>query len=79
MASKTNDVAYDVMRMQTTDYHGASLITGLAERTLRNMVSKKQIPHFKLGRAVRFSTARLNTWMEERAVPELRKSLNREA
>ena len=61
--------------MKTTNYHGASEITGLAERTLRNMVSKKRVPYFKLGRSVRFSVERLEKWMEERAVEPLSKTI----
>ena len=66
----------NTLRAPTTDYYGAHLITALSEKTLRNLVSKKKIPYFKLGRAVRFSVAKLNAWMEERAVPELKKSIN---
>ncbi|MBO4278774.1 MAG: helix-turn-helix domain-containing protein [Spirochaetales bacterium] len=66
----------DILKVPTTDYYGAHLITALSEKTLRNLVSKKKIPYFKLGRAVRFSVSKLNAWMEERAVPELKKSLN---
>ena len=60
------------------DYKGCSEMTGLAERTLRNMVSKKKIPYYKLGKSVRFSREKISAWMEERAVPELSKSLNGE-
>lgn len=58
------------------DYAEVAKVTGLAERTLRNMVSKKQIPYYKLGRSVRFSPEKIGKWMEERSVPELKKSLN---
>lgn len=60
------------------DYKETAKVTGLAERTLRNMVSKKQIPYYKLGRSVRFSPEKISEWMEQRAVPELSKSLNGE-
>lgn len=64
--------------MHTVNYKGASELTGLAERTLRNMVSRKQIPHYKLGRSVRFSVDKLTAWLEERSVPEFKKSINGE-
>ena len=62
--------------MKTVNYRGASEVTGLAERTLRNLVSRKQIPHFKLGKSVRFSVERLEAWMDERAVEPLKKTLH---
>lgn len=61
------------------DYRGCAEMTGLAERTLRNMVSKKRIPYYKLGKSVRFSPSKIEAWLEERSVPELRKSLRGEA
>lgn len=64
--------------MHTVNYKGASEITGLAERTLRNMVSKKMIPHYKIGRSVRFSVDKLSVWLEQRSVPELKKTINGE-
>ena len=56
-------------------YKEAAEVTGLAERTLRNYVSRKQIPFYKIGKAVRFSPEKLMDWLEARAVPELSKSL----
>ena len=62
--------------MKTVDYHGASEVLGLAERTIRNMVSRKQLPYFKLGKSVRFSVERLEAWMNERAIEPLSKTIN---
>lgn len=64
--------------MHTVNYKEASELLGLSPRTLRNMVSKKQIPHYKLGKSVRFSVDKLTAWLEERSVPEIRKSINGE-
>ncbi len=57
------------------DYKACSQMTGLAERTLRNYVSQKRIPFYKLGKAVRFSPSRIEAWMEAQAVPTLNESL----
>ena len=58
------------------DYKSCSEITGLAERTLRNMVSQKKIPFYKIGKSVRFSQEKISVWLEEHAVEPLSKSLN---
>lgn len=63
---------------KSVNYREAAEILGLSERTLRNMVSKKKLPHYKLGKSVRFSVAKLEAWMEERAVPVIEKSVNGE-
>ena len=53
-------------------YQGAERITGIARGTLASMVSRRQIPHVRLGpRLVRFEVAALAAWIAERRVPAL--------
>lgn len=50
-------------------YQGAVKITGLSVATLYSMVSRRQIPHIRLGkRLVVFSVAELQDWMNRRRV-----------
>lgn len=50
-------------------YDGAARIVGVKKPTLYSMVSKKQIPHYRLGRRlVAFSVAELRSWLEQRRV-----------
>jgi excisionase family DNA binding protein len=51
-------------------YREASEATGLKGATLYSMVSRKQIPHYRLGkRLVVFSLAELKQWMADRRIP----------
>ncbi|GEL75283.1 helix-turn-helix transcriptional regulator [Myxococcus virescens] len=50
-------------------YDGAAVMTGLKRPTLYAMVSRKQIPHIRLGpRLVVFSRDELEKWMAARRV-----------
>ena len=51
-------------------YSLAQTITGLCVGTLYSKVSKKEIPHFRVGaRLVRFSRVDLEQWMNQLRVP----------
>ena len=51
------------------DYDEAARLLGLCVGTLYALVSRRQLPHFRLGpRIVRFSRKRLIEWRESRAV-----------
>ncbi|MGK5087851.1 helix-turn-helix domain-containing protein [Bdellovibrionota bacterium FG-2] len=46
-------------------YSGAAKITGMPVGTIYAKVSRKEIPHFRLGgRHVLFSVAELHAWLE---------------
>jgi excisionase family DNA binding protein len=52
------------------DYGGAAALLGLKTVTLYSMVSRREVPHIRLGRRlVRFDPVELRTWLRERAVP----------
>lgn len=52
------------------DYAAAESLTGIRRGTLASMVSRRQIPHVRLGpRLVRFDPAELAAWIAERRVP----------
>jgi excisionase family DNA binding protein len=46
----------------------ASKYLGMKESTLYSMVEEKEIPHFRIGRRIRFKVADLDAWMVERRV-----------
>lgn len=52
------------------DYEGAERLTGIRRGTLASMVSRRQIPHVRIGpRLVRFERAALEEWIGARRVP----------
>ena len=55
------------------DYRAAAKLTGLPAGTLRALVCRKQIPHYRLGkRSVRFKQSELEQWLRDRHVAPLR-------
>ncbi|MBI2375343.1 MAG: helix-turn-helix domain-containing protein [Deltaproteobacteria bacterium] len=53
-----------ISRPEFVGYDGAVQITGLAKPTLYSKVSRKEIPHYRLGRRlVRFRVDELTAWM----------------
>jgi excisionase family DNA binding protein len=43
---------------------------GLSERTIRNLVSARKIPHYRVGRALRFIPESLRAWQAKRETPD---------
>jgi len=61
--------AEDTMSNVMMDYYEAAAYLGLSKGTLYAMVSRRQIPHVRLGpRLVRFSRAELDAWLDARTV-----------
>jgi excisionase family DNA binding protein len=55
--------------MELLTYTQAANLLGLKLSTLYAMVSRRQVPHVRLGgRLVRFDRAELETWLGERRV-----------
>lgn len=51
------------------DYKAAAKVTGLPAGTLRALVCRKQIPHYRIGkRLVRFRQSELEQWLQARHV-----------
>jgi excisionase family DNA binding protein len=46
----------------------AARALGVSERTLWTLTKQGQVPHLRLGKAVRYPVHLLRQWMEERAV-----------
>lgn len=46
----------------------AAQYLSLSESYIRRLVARGEIPYVKVGRALRFSIASLNRWIEEREV-----------
>ena len=49
----------------------AAHFLGLKKGTLYNMVSRKAIPHHKVGRRVLFKEAELEAWFESTLIPSI--------
>jgi excisionase family DNA binding protein len=48
------------------DYEGAATLLGVKISTLRNMVSRGQVPHIRLAaRIVKFDPAELERWVDK--------------
>lgn len=59
-------------------YDGAAELLGLPKGTIYAMVSRKEIPHFRLGaRNVRFSDLELLEWLENRRIHPTPKATKR--
>jgi excisionase family DNA binding protein len=50
------------------DYRSAAEALGLSEATLRRMVSRRQIPHYKILKRVYFDLDELRAWVDQRKV-----------
>jgi len=65
---KRSRTAPIIIERQYLTIKEVSVLTGLAVGTLYNMVSKRQIPHRKLGRLVKFERYELDKWLKNRSV-----------
>lgn len=55
--------------MEILDYRAAAKATGLSPGTLRSLVCRKQIPHYRISkRLVRFKQSELDQWLIDRHV-----------
>ena len=48
---------------QILNVNEAAALTGLAKQTIYGMTSRREIPHFKRGKAVKFRYDELQTWL----------------
>lgn len=49
----------------------------IKETTIYYLVAKGAIPHYRIGKLVRFKRAEINEWMESRKAKTLKKQLER--
>jgi len=49
--------------------HEAARFLSMPLSTLEKLTARKQIPHIKIGRAVRFDVTDLNHWIEAKKIP----------
>lgn len=57
-------------KSENLNYDEASQFTGISKNTLYAKVSRKEIPHIRLGgRLVRFSRSELEAWINQHRVP----------
>jgi excisionase family DNA binding protein len=54
------------MESKYLDITNASKYLGIGKSTLRAMVSKKTVPHIRLGDRVLFSTEKLDQWLDSK-------------
>lgn len=50
-------------------YKDVAELLSVSESGVRQMVSRRQIPHLRLGRRVRFDPNELNAWVASQRVP----------
>lgn len=63
--------------LRTLSIREAVQETGIAERTLRTLISNRAIPYVKVGKYVRFKPADLGAWLEANTRPALDRKANR--
>jgi excisionase family DNA binding protein len=69
-AGKAEEVYVDNQMDEMVGYAAASRLIGIRLSTLYSYVSRKDIPHYRLGkRLVVFSVEELQDWMRTRRVP----------
>ena len=49
----------------------ASRLLGMSESFLYKLAESKEIPHLRLGRAVRFDVSQIDTWLKRHSVAEV--------
>lgn len=65
------------MEQQLIGYAEASRLLGIKKATLYSLVSRKRVPHVRLGRRlVRFSVAQLHAWWSQHTVEATRHEQN---
>jgi excisionase family DNA binding protein len=57
-----------ITTLNKIDYRSAAEALGLSEATLRRMVSRKQISHYKILKRVYFDLDELREWVNQRKV-----------
>lgn len=55
--------------MTLTNIHGAARHLGISPHTVRHMVRRQVLPHYRLGRAVRLAIEDLDAYLERCRVP----------
>lgn len=65
MSTTTTDTGY------LTPFEAANYL-GITQRHLRDLVYRRRVPHYKVGRLVRFSLADLDKWMASSRVEATR-------
>ena len=63
---------------QILNVNEAAALTGLAKQTIYGMTSRREIPHFKRGKAVKFRYDELQTWLlanRRKTVEEISKEI----
>lgn len=55
-------------REELVDSYVVSVLLGISRRTVQDMASRRELPVYKIGRAVRFKVGEILDWREERKV-----------
>jgi excisionase family DNA binding protein len=67
-ASRSDEDAGDAHGSPTLDVTGASTMLGIAKSTVYLYVSRRAIPHYKIGTRLLFNERKLRSWMRAREV-----------
>ena len=54
------------------DAHALAPILGISTKLIYALASRGEIPHYRMGRVVRFSPAEVAAWLRERSCGRLR-------
>lgn len=57
------------MAGRLVDTRGAAEYLGLTQDQIRGLVYRRQIPHLKIGRALKFDIRTLDRWVEQHTIP----------
>lgn len=59
--------------MQLLTIKEASIFLNIKEKTLYSLAAKKQIPHYRIGKIIRFNQGELEAWLESKKVAPIKK------
>lgn len=51
----------------------ASTFLNIKEKTLYSLAAKKEIPHYRIGKIIRFNQSELDTWLQSKKVTPVKK------
>lgn len=63
LASQQQSGTHAIPAKQILNVEEAAALTGLAKQTIYGLTSRREIPHFKRGKAVKFKYDELQAWL----------------
>ncbi|HBO84013.1 MAG: hypothetical protein A2073_03645 [Deltaproteobacteria bacterium GWC2_42_11] len=65
------------MKTEWLDIKGLSLYFNIKEKTLYYLVARGQIPHYRIGKIIRFKKCDIDFWIEGKKAKSMKKHLDK--